>query len=38
MYEKFINWMSDIGLSALGRFIPFVLLLIVWIRKKAKAK
>ena len=47
MYEKFMNWMSDIGLSALGRFSPFVLLLIVGtivirivmtITKKALAK
>lgn len=29
MYEKFMNWLSSLGLSALGRFIPFVLLLVV---------
>ena len=47
MYEKFMNWLSDTGLSALGRFIPFVVLLIVGtivirivmtITKKALAK
>ena len=31
MYEKFMNWLSDIGLSALGRFLPFVVLLIAGI-------
>ena len=27
--EKFLNWLSDLGLGALGRFIPFLLILIV---------
>lgn len=27
--EKFTNWLSDLGLGALSRFIPFILILIV---------
>ena len=27
--EKFLNWLSELGLGALGRFIPFILILIV---------
>ena len=27
--EKFMNWLADLGLGALGRFVPFILILIV---------
>ena len=27
--EKFLNWLSDLGLGALGRFIPFILIIVV---------
>ena len=27
--QKFLDWLSELGLGALGRFIPFILILIV---------
>ena len=27
--EKFLNWLSELGLGALGRFIPFLLILVI---------
>ena len=30
-YEKWMNWLGDTGLSALNRFLPFVVLLVVGI-------
>ena len=29
MYQKFMDWLASLGLTALGRFIPFIVLLIV---------